>query len=377
MKLNNLQIRFNTENAFTPYYLFEQKFGYLPHHRVALQGASAFCDYEKVIGEFLNSLKGADYFSCKSNNIDINNMQKPDEKFVVNSYKLETWVVEYEDNHFVIEAMQRAHGSSGISTITFYYAENNSSRIPDFINIIADKMRAYGKDERKSVLNIISFDREFYLNSFEMSEPKESRVEFDDCYNEDFLATKEFILNSLRTDSKGIVLLHGEAGTGKTTFLRHIISSCQDKKVIYMPPDLTHRISSPEFITFLMENSNSVILIEDAENVLKAREAGGDQAVSNLLNASDGILGDALKMQIICTFNCPKNEIDSALMRPGRLIAEYRFGRLSVDRTAALVRKLYGEDVVPEKDEMTIAEIFNMTVEKHKSTEKKKKLGFY
>ena len=44
---------------------------------------------------------------------------------------------------------------------------------------------------------------------------------------------------------------------------------------------------------------------------------------------SDGLLNDMLNLQIICTFNVDLKKLDSALLRPGRLIARKEFKPLS------------------------------------------------
>lgn len=178
-------------------------------------------------------------------------------------------------------------------------------------------------------------------------------------YNDDFLPIHDRILSTFNMlDKNGIVLLHGAPGTGKTTYLRYLIGVLQ-KEPIYLPPDMAHHIASPEFVSFLADQSNSVLIVEDAENVLRTRAAGGNQAVSNILNVSDGILGDALNLQIIATFNVEREEIDPALLRPGRLIAEYEFKALTVTKTTELMTKLYGSSVEYSAPEMTLAEIYN------------------
>jgi hypothetical protein len=44
---------------------------------------------------------------------------------------------------------------------------------------------------------------------------------------------------------------------------------------------------------------------------------------------TDGLLNDMLNLQIICTFNVGLKKIDSALLRPGRLIARKEFKPLA------------------------------------------------
>jgi SpoVK/Ycf46/Vps4 family AAA+-type ATPase len=100
-----------------------------------------------------------------------------------------------------------------------------------------------------------------------------------------------------------------------------------------------------------------VIVIEDAENIIRDRRTSSGSSVSNLLNISDGLLADFLNVQLICTFNSPLTMVDSALMRKGRLIAKYEFGKLCVEKAQAL-SNYFGNDTVITKP-MTIAEIAN------------------
>jgi len=167
-------------------------------------------------------------------------------------------------------------------------------------------------------------------------------------------------------NDKGIVLLHGLPGTGKTTYLRHLIGALK-KKVLFVSPSVAGNLMNPEFIDLLIDNPNSILVIEDAENIMMDRKYNSDSSVSNLLNLSDGLLSDCLSVQIICTFNSSLNMIDSALMRKGRLIAKYEFEKLSVVKSQILSNHLGFDTVIEES--MTIAEIANQHDRKY---EKKK-----
>jgi hypothetical protein len=253
-------------------------------------------------------------------------------------------------------------------------ATEDSQNLKDFVA----ELDAFKDQKKPSMLSIICHNgRGFYTEDFEIKIPVTSGINFFDCYNDEFEDISTTIFEKLSvTEGKGIALFHGGVGTGKTSYLRRLITTIKDKKVIYMPPDLADKIASPEFVTFLMDNPNSILIIEDAENVLRAREAGGSQAISNLLNVSDGILGDALHLQIVCTFNCSTEEIDKALLRPGRLIAEYEFKNLQPDKATALIKKLYGDDVPGVFQSTSLAEVFNFREELIKTKEKKKVFGF-
>ena len=113
----------------------------------------------------------------------------------------------------------------------------------------------------------------------------------------------------------------------------------------------------PEFIDLLIDNPDTVLIIEDAERIIMDRRAHGSSAVSALLNISDGLLADFLNVQMICTFNSPLTTVDSALMRKGRLIARYEFGKLSVKKAQRLSDHLGFEALIDRP--MTVAEIAN------------------
>jgi hypothetical protein len=113
---------------------------------------------------------------------------------------------------------------------------------------------------------------------------------------------------------------------------------------------------NPEFMELLIDNPNSVVVIEDAEKVIMDRKFG-NSSVSNLLNLSDGLLADCLNIQLICSFNSELSAIDNALLRKGRLIAKYEFKQLPIEKAQKLSSHL-GYDKIINRP-MTIAEIAN------------------
>lgn len=202
-------------------------------------------------------------------------------------------------------------------------------------------------------------------------------LKFEDLYNDDFFEINENIIKTLDEKETGITLLHGKPGTGKTSYLRWLIRNKSNKNFVYMPPFITSKLGSPDFISFLVKNASRkmVYIVEDAETILKTREAGGNEAAANLLNASSGLLGDVIKAHFICTFNCDEDQIDKALLRPGRLVDRYEFEALTKIKTKKLWNKIHGEIEQP-KDRMTLAEIFNHGAITNPIVEEKQSFGF-
>src|SRR5690606_15633938 len=116
----------------------------------------------------------------------------------------------------------------------------------------------------------------------------------------------ETIIEKLnQQNGKGIVLLHGDPGCGKSTYLKYISKLVPSKEILFIPPSMVEILSEPSIIPFLMEHKNSILVIEDGERVISDRQShtASSAGVSNILNLTDGILGDCLSIQIIATFN--------------------------------------------------------------------------
>lgn len=205
-------------------------------------------------------------------------------------------------------------------------------------------------------------------------EIKRTKLDIDLFYEDDFKQVDETIRQRLkRAKDKGIVLLHGLPGTGKTTYLRYLIGKI-NKRVMFVSPTVAHNLMNPDFIELLIDNPNTVLIIEDAENIIMDRRSSRDSSVSNLLNISDGLLSDFLNVQLICTFNSSLTLIDDALMRKGRLIARYEFGKLSSPKAQKLSNYLGFDAAITQP--MTIAEIVHQRDKQVQPEQRVEVLGF-
>jgi hypothetical protein len=227
----------------------------------------------------------------------------------------------------------------------------------NFVSELVEFLKVFRERHRRKPLEINLVVKNGSYLELKSMEIKRTRLDLDLFYENDFKQTDEIIRKRLnQRNDKGIVLLHGLPGAGKTTYLRYLIGKIK-KRVMFLPPNIAGNLIDPEFIDLLIDNPNSVVIIEDAENIIMDRKTSQNSSVSNLLNISDGLLADFLNVQLICTFNSSLTMVDTALMRKGRLIAKYEFGKLDIRKAQRLSDHFGFHKVI--HNPMTIAEIAN------------------
>ena len=170
-------------------------------------------------------------------------------------------------------------------------------------------------------------------------------------------------LTKLREKVNGLSIFEGSPGTGKTCYLRHLMGELKESHRFYFIPTSTMGVlSKPEFIGFWADqrrshsNRSFVVILEDSDAALMTRGSDNREQVSAVLNLSDGMLADFLRLQIICTINCSAAEIDPALLRPGRLLCHRVFGRLDFPQAVRLAESLGRK--LPVARDYSLAEVF-------------------
>ena len=147
-----------------------------------------------------------------------------------------------------------------------------------------------------------------------------------------------------RTESAGrMILLHGAPGTGKTTALRTLAREWRDWCQVDYVLDPDALFSSPGY---LMEVAMGVeyhghgdedetkrrwrlLLLEDCDELIRGEaKATSGQALSRLLNLTDGLLGQGRDVLVAITTNENLASLHPAVIRPGRCLAQIEVGPL-------------------------------------------------
>lgn len=259
-----------------------------------------------------------------------------------------------------------------LCVVQIYYSDSAN----DALSELSKELLKYQKKKSKTLPEIhvlIAGMKGYEIKRLTINKPK---LQIADNYNDDLIELNDTILKRLsRKNDKGLVLLHGVPGTGKTSYIRFLMSKLRRKKeIIFLPPNMARAITNPDLLKVLINHPNSIFIIEDAENIVMDRERNEASPVSAILNLADGILSDCLNVQIICSFNTELSRIDNALLRKGRLIARYEFKELALPKAIALSKRLGFQTEITKP--MTLAAIYNQEEKEFSQLNTMNRIGF-
>jgi hypothetical protein len=210
-------------------------------------------------------------------------------------------------DNFYLRVAKHSNGKTCFCALGFPYNEPNE-KIQEVVSYLKNFLNIKDKDSKFYIL--IKEDFGINLRDFKVNSPENPNYELN--YGEGFLDKHNLIKNKLEKDNSGLFVFHGDPGCGKSTYIKSLAKEIPSKKFIYVPEFMISSLNDPELISIFLYHTNCILVIEDAEKVIVSRENDKSSLVSVVLNISDGILSDILKIPVILTYNTKSENIDEA-----------------------------------------------------------------
>ena len=185
-------------------------------------------------------------------------------------------------------------------------------------------------------------------------------------YTDEVLASYDRIVVDLQRKSpRGrISLFEGPPGTGKTYLLQGLLSSVPKTRFVIVPSTMVGEIGGPEILNILAQQvpdcDRTVLVVEDADDMLAKRDASNMSTLAAALNIGDGLLGKLFQIHIVATCNTPITEIDEALTRKGRMNEHVHVDYLDLDKATQVLKRLLPNLNIHPQQAMTIADIYSL-----------------
>lgn len=291
-----------------------------------------------------------------------------------------------------------------ISTLSLDYPLNKDNLSVDFATFDANILEEFkglvscldekGEEKQGNVYSLMQVENGLKIQNLGKGGSLLQSTNYTKTVFEDF----KYIVNQLNSPSPNgkIVIFDGVPGCGKTFALKGLIHEV-DSTFIILPPSMLSSLDGPQLINVLVKHRQDysddtgkseraiVLVLEDGDTCIAPRGIDNMSSISTLLNMSDGILGECLNLRIVATTNAKYEEIDTAILRPGRLLKRIEIGPRNYNDANIIYNRILSESgkeprEIPKKnasrnvgfarqnlnnskDEYTLAEIYGLAAE--------------
>jgi hypothetical protein len=247
-----------------------------------------------------------------------------------------------------------------VNEVCFYYKDSQQEKDIDIIFLEISECVVDYEDNKIDKVNTL------YLsgNNLEL-EPVSinQEIEIDNMYSTKVVKDVEKLIKLIKKKNKGLSILTGERGLGKTNMCKYI-SSKVDRMSIFIPNNMIeHTINNPEFRSFIKTHDKCLLIIDDCEFLYNPVYGKMNYFTNNILQLVDGFISDHLNLQVLLVFNDDEEYLDENLLECNNLLNVIDFELLDSD-TATELSKSIGDNK-KFKDETKLVDVFNFKKDKN------------
>lgn len=248
--------------------------------------------------------------------------------------------IEINKNFFVsFIAYDMLSDLGSVTDLIIYYLDEAEEEVNKFI-----------EDTRGFIINVT--EEEYVSQKFNLLtltqdglqlEPFDVKVteDLELFYNDSVLKDVKKLTKKIAKSEKGLSVVYGKRGTGKTSLVSSIIQDL-DKLCIFIPSNMIDTaLNTNDFKNLLKRYRNSVIVIDDSEMFFTNTQFKSNIFTNNLVQLVDGITSGLYNSHIITILNVEDiDEIDESLLDCNNLIGEIEVDCLTSKKVDDLCKHL-------------------------------------
>jgi len=211
-----------------------------------------------------------------------------------------------------------------IGEVAMYYHSDSQPKVDELITQFDEYYLEDPIEEQFSQSNLFSLSisqNGFDLETIKINETNLENIDY--YYNDEVFREVNKLSKKIKNTDKGLSIIYGERGTGKTSLINYISNKNKNKNFIFIPTtffDLS--INNPEFRMFIKKHPNSVIVLDDCEIYFSDLYSKSNIFTNNLLQIIDGLDSDQLNINLLLVLNCDKEQdIDPHLIESNNLLS--------------------------------------------------------
>lgn len=255
------------------------------------------------------------------------------EGFIINERSL----VQLNENVFLSFTHMDKLMNGLITNIIIYYKTDSYKDIETYI---ADLQNITLKPEEEIKITCANLTQNgLDLEPMELMLADYENIEL--FVNDETIKSINKLTKKINKLEKGLSIIYGSRGSGKTTILNWIASNSA-KSVIFIPlSTIDATINNPNFKTHLLRNDGTLLIIDDCEIFNSDMHIKSNITFANILQMVDGFNSDDLMVNALLSFNLEtEEEIDADLLECNNLIDVIKFDSLKKSKANKLCKHL-------------------------------------
>lgn len=258
-----------------------------------------------------------------------------------------------------------------VTDISIYFKKQDTDLVESIIKDISEFKVDFQNVSVENRINILTLNQDgLHISPIDTIDADYENIEL--YYNSKSFKIANKAIKNIKNQNKGLTIIWGDRGVGKTTLCCHMISNI-DKICIFVPSNLMDlALNSNEFRTLMKRYKNSIVVLDDCEMYFSSTISKSNIYSNNLLQFVDGVASDSDSIQIIAIFNTDSEEtIDPVIFDCNNLNDIIPIDNLSEDEINELCSHLKQKNKFKNSREIRLIDIL-----KKKKTSDHIEMGF-